>query len=278
MVLAAALTYLLFSVYLVRSRYRLAFIGVLLALCIGNLVVGLYQVLRDPSFMVIPGYERLRLDGAGGFFDNHNHLGGFLLTVSAFIIALALFGKMGAKMRVVILFLTPLSMLGIAITASRGALLSLGFLLLVFVGLACTSRGVSTSTNSRRSRSSCVALVGIGLVPAALVGWKSLSQARLRQDRGGRGDRRPHHGERCALHQLVARPDQWIDHPLIGQGSRMYDIYSVQHWPGSMNWVHGDPEFAHNDYLQMLGEYGAIGFALLLFFIARASLFRVRNT
>ena len=71
MVLAAAITYVIFSIYLVRSRYRLAFVGLLLALCLGNLFVGLYQVMRDSTFMVMPGYYRLRPEGAGGFYDNH---------------------------------------------------------------------------------------------------------------------------------------------------------------------------------------------------------------
>ena len=268
MVLAAALTYLIFSVYLVRSRYRLAFIGVLLALCIGNLVVGLYQVLRDPSFMVVPGYERLRLDGAGGFFDNHNHLGGFLLTVSAFVIALALFGKMGAKMRVVVLFLTPLSMIGIAITASRGAMLSLGFLLLVFAALGLFLARRLYEYEFKKIVIVVGVLIGIGLVPVSLIGWKALGKRSSVKTEVGEGVEGLTMGKDVRFTNWSLARDQWLDYPVFGQGSRMYDIYSVQHWPGSMNWVHGDPEFAHNDYLQMLGEYGAIGFGLMLFFIA----------
>ncbi|MGI9240186.1 MAG: O-antigen ligase family protein [Verrucomicrobiales bacterium] len=267
MVLAAALTYILFSVFLVRSRYRLAFVGLLVILCIGNLLVGLYQVLRDPSFMVMPGYERIRLDGAGGFFDNHNHLGGFLLTVTSFVTALALFGKMGVNWRIVVGFLVPLSMVGIAITASRGALISLGFLLLVLVGISLYLARRFYKNEFKKIATMVVILLGIGLVPASFVAWKALGKRDSVKTGVGEGVDGLTMGKDVRFTNWSLAYDQWRAHPLVGQGSRMYDVYSVQHWPGSMNWVHGDPEFAHNDYLQMLGEYGAVGFALMLFFI-----------
>ena len=64
MVLAAVIVYLLFSIHFARSRYRALFIGLLLLLALGNMFVGLYQILRDPTYMVLPGYSRLAQPGA----------------------------------------------------------------------------------------------------------------------------------------------------------------------------------------------------------------------
>ena len=66
MVLAALVVYLLFSTYLVRSGFRLAFVCLLVPLSLGNLIVGLYQITGEITYMILPGYSRTQIHGAGG--------------------------------------------------------------------------------------------------------------------------------------------------------------------------------------------------------------------
>jgi hypothetical protein len=51
--------------------------------------------------------------------------------------------------------------------------------------------------------------------------------------------------------------------PVTGMGSRMFYDYCVTLRDASMRGYHADPLFAHNEYLQMLADYGWIGLALL---------------
>lgn len=268
MVLAAVIVYLLFSIHFARSRYRALFIGLLLLLALGNMFVGLYQILRDPTYMVLPGYSRLAQPGAGGFYQNHNHLGGFLLVGSAFAGALALFGRMGPKMRVLTIFFVPVCFGGIASTASRGALLSLGVCLLVLLGLSFFLALRLYQYEVKKLAIIASPFLLIVVLATVFVGAKMLSRragigagegegiAEIGRDSGGR------------LLMWSLAIDQWQEYPVFGQGARMYDLYSMEHWPASRGKAHGDAEFAHNDYVQMLGEYGVVGLALMLFFIA----------
>ena len=268
MVLAAAIIYLLFSIYIVRARYRLAFVSLLLLLVLGNVLVGLYQILRDPSYMVLPGYSRGTMPGAGGFYRNYNHLGGFLLIGFSFAIALGLFGKIGSKTRVCVLFLVPVALGGIAMTTSRGTFISLAFAVLVLL-LICLYLALRFYEYEFKKIAIVVlpiiAVIGLLFVVLSV---KALSQRRGIEITEGDGIENFTRDSEVRFVNWSLAYDQWKEYPFFGQGARMYDVYSVEHWPASRAKVFGDAEFAHNDYLQMLGEYGMVGFALVLFFIA----------
>ena len=58
--------------------------------------------------------------------------------------------------------------------------------------------------------------------------------------------------------------DQSMDAPAIGTGARSYSYECLKHWEGSLGSNAANPEFVHNEYLQTLCDYGAIGLTLLL--------------
>jgi len=58
--------------------------------------------------------------------------------------------------------------------------------------------------------------------------------------------------------------EEWKSRPLIGTGSGTYLYYGRMFRTERMQ---QDPIDAHNDYLHLLGEYGAVGGALFLFFL-----------
>jgi len=270
MVLAALITYLIFALHLSRSRYRLVFVGTLLTLSCADIFVGLYQIFQDKYFSILPGTVRAHPTAASGFYDNHNHFGGFLLIGVAFVIALSFFGKMGPKMRVIVLFLVPVMLGGIAISASRGAMVSVacGMLVFVLLGLLLAKRLYHYEF---KKIVIIVAIIGaVVTVPTVYIGKKMVEdRSDLKQTSDMDGAKRGTATLGMAVRKInwSLAYAQWQENPVVGEGSRMYDVYSVANWPASMKTVHGDPEFAHNDYLQMLAEYGAVGFALMLLFI-----------
>ena len=57
--------------------------------------------------------------------------------------------------------------------------------------------------------------------------------------------------------------EQWKSQPLFGTGGGTYQFYGRQFRAERMQ---SDPVDAHNDYLELLGDYGLIGALLFLFF------------
>ena len=267
MVLAAAIVYLLFSLHLVRTGYRLAFVGLLMLLSLGNLGVGIYQITQEISYLILPGYSRTQSSGAGGFYDNHNHLGGFLVIAASFSLALALFGRTGIVWRVVCGSAFLVSMSGIAITASRGTYLSISFCLLFLLVAGLLLARKLYERELRKIVVAVAAILVLAVGVTAVWGVKALGE-RFDSSDPGEIARGLLLGGDVRMKGWELAIDQWGEFPLIGQGARMYDFYSVQHWPERISGVvHAEPEFVHNDYLQMLGEYGVVGMALIVFFI-----------
>ncbi|WP_347442014.1 O-antigen ligase family protein [Rubritalea sp.] len=58
--------------------------------------------------------------------------------------------------------------------------------------------------------------------------------------------------------------DQWREAPLVGEGARAYSFKLVDFWEDSLASSDATPEFVHNEYLQVLADYGALGLFLLL--------------
>ncbi|MGC6427513.1 MAG: O-antigen ligase family protein [Akkermansiaceae bacterium] len=59
--------------------------------------------------------------------------------------------------------------------------------------------------------------------------------------------------------------DFFLDEPLIGNGPRSFEYLSLARWDqDDLGYWFPDPDFAHNEFLQILCDYGVIGFSLLM--------------
>ncbi|PQJ28076.1 hypothetical protein BSZ32_05870 [Rubritalea profundi] len=58
--------------------------------------------------------------------------------------------------------------------------------------------------------------------------------------------------------------DQWQQAPVLGQGARTYSYKSNEFWEGILASHEASPEFVHNEYLQVLADYGLVGLVMLL--------------
>lgn len=251
---AAFVVYLLMLTEASHPRWRLAILGTLLALVVANLAVGYIHLSGQWQFHVVPNFIRGAPPGRiGGFFANPNHLAAFLSFALFLSAGWLVFGRGGAVLKLWLGFMSVAMAIGMALTVSRGALLGLGAGVLVFAALALW---VVWQTQ----RHLFWALLGGGVILGLLGGavlWK-VNDEYLR----GRMERSPVAGD-IRLGIWEAALTQHAQSPLIGAGARMFYEGGVQYRSAKLPVYAPEALFTHNEYLQMLADYGWVGLGLL---------------
>lgn len=248
------------------SRARLALLAVFFLLIAGNTGVGLYQYFEDPRWSVFRwfGLKRSAEVSAGGFFVNSNHMAGFMTLAGLPLLGVTVLGRgLSGMIRGGSAFGFLLAGTGVAFSTSRGG--SAGFLVGMGILIAV---GVIIWWGARRrppGRSAigmgwwllCLGLAFVVLLAGAGFTIKKMFGTRENiTSLNGRGP------------MWDAALEQWQVAPLLGTGARSYEYMergfrtldtTWMTWAGEI-----DALFAHNDYLQCLGDYGIIGLALAL--------------
>lgn len=253
--LACSVAYTLGATALSDPRSRKWLLVVLVLLTLGNLAVGFIHFSGKWAFHIVPGYMRTfgEEQRIGGFFINPNHLASFFAMSSLLMAGMAIFGRGGAAWKLTLGFIALTASIGIALTMSRGGLLGLAA-----GGAALAVLSIVVLWKTQRH------LVGKVLAGAAvlcLMGGVMLYgvfteqlQMRLRGSGFAEGDPRPFIW-RAALAQHAEQP--WV-----GAGARMFYEGCVTHRTAdSPPWMK-DAEFTHNEWLQLLADYGWIGLVL----------------
>lgn len=252
---AALMAYVVMVTVAARPGGRLAFLGLLLLMAIGNLAVGLIHFGGDWSFHVVPQFVRLFEPGRiGGFYNNPNHLAAFFSLVVFMSLGQLCFGRGSATVRLVLGFVIVSAMLGMALTVSRGALLALAA-----GGIAFAWMGVWLVWKCHRHLLwRLVSACGVLTLVVGGVLWK-VNEDYLRRrvtEQATTGDIRS-----SIWASALA---QHAEQPVIGTGARMFYEGGVHHrQPEMASWI-GEPEFVHNEYLQALADYGWLGLGVLL--------------
>lgn len=256
--LGCVVSYVLTVTVASHPRWRIALIAVLLVLAVGNLAVGSVHLSGNWGFHLVPHFIRsAELGRIGGFFVNANHLAAFLSFVVFLSAGWLCFGRGGAVLKLWLGFMIVAMAVGMSLTVSRGALLGLAAGGVVFIVLALwivwqTQRHFFWS------------LLGAGLVIALLAGavlWK-VNDEYLRS----RIASNPMSSD-VRLGIWEAAMTQHSLSPVVGAGARMFYDGGIEHRsPTLPSWT---PEalFAHNEYLQMLADYGWVGLGLLVLMI-----------
>lgn len=237
-----------------HPRWRLGWVALLLVLTVGNLVVGAIHFGGDWDFHVVPQFMRAFDEGRiGGFFNNPNHLSAFFALVVFMSLGLICFGRGGASLKLFLAFLGIASMLGMALTVSRGGIIALGVGMVCFAGL-----GLALLMRTQRHlvpRLAVGALVLITLLGAVL--WK------VNEDYLRRRAEAQEATEDVRFSIWRSALVQHREQPLIGAGARMFYDGDIRYrQPELPTWI-GEAEFVHNEYLQALADYGWIGLGLL---------------
>jgi len=257
LVVASFLSYAVVLVVFASGLRRRLLLWTLAGLVMMNLAFALAQRIVDPAIWVLPGYERTFTDRVGGLFNHPAHFAAFLAVLVPLFVAAVISGKWSLFPRVGFAVLAFVSVAAIVASKSTAAFVG------VIVGLAvlgALAAGVAWPSLSRKARRAVVVpVLSAALVAAvgALIWWPSLKGA-VSDDILGRG------GEMALGPVWKSAVYQSLDAPLTGTGSRTFHFYQRLHRPDALASTNGEPEFVHNEYLQVFAEYGLAGLVLIL--------------
>lgn len=239
-------------------KWRLGIVCVLLVLVAGNLTAGWLNFKGRWDFHLVPGFSRSFPPGRiGGFFNNPNHLAAFLSFAVFLSSGVMLFARIHIASRLLLGFGILAMLAGVALTVSRAAMLGMAVGGVVFVLLTLW---VVWRTRRSLFKWLVVALLLVcGAVGGALykVNEDSLLTRQLATPLG----------EDMRTYIWRAALAQHAESPWIGVGSRMFYEGGITHRDPDTPAQTGDSLFAHNEYLQMLADYGWAGLALVVLVI-----------
>ena len=232
----------------------MALIVTLLILAAENLAVGSVHLAGNWGFHVVPHFVRNMESGRiGGFFVNSNHLAAFLSAVVFLSAGWLCSGHGGAALKLWLGFMTVAMAVGMSLTVRRGVLFGLGSGVLVF-----TLLGLWVVWQTQRHF--FWSLLGGGLVVSFLAGavlWKlneEYQRSRMTSHSMSSDIRLGIWEEAITQHRLA---------PMNGAGARMFYDGSIQYRSADLPTWTPEAFFAHSEYLQILADYGWIGFSLL---------------
>lgn len=257
-VLAAAVVYGLSVSVLSSSRARFMAIALLLVTALPHVLIGLAQFTRGDNFMLIPWLQRADYGvRASGFYVCPNHLAGLLEVLGVFGLGLCLWSRWPVFAKLLIGYLTAVCFVGVALTGSRGGYISVIAGLFAFLLLSLLASRSGEGRAFVRNAALGAAVIGTVI---ALAGFLLFNSNYLRDRAGNIIDTK-----NMRLQLWASAIQQWELQPIVGTGGGSYRFYGRRFRAPDMQ---NDPIDVHNDYLHLLAEYGAVGFAAFLFFLA----------
>ncbi len=199
---------------------------------------------------------------AGGTFVNPNHLAGFLCVILPLASGVVFWGREPVVGKVFHAYAALVMLGGVAVTMSRGGWVASTVGLSLLVGYILSRRSELRIPATITAAALAVAAISyLGLVEKAKSRILNLS---------GEGNIDAGSSRIWLWRPALA---MWQDHPAFGVGPNHFDVEFAAYRPWQIQ-VH--PAYTHNEYLQILTDYGVIGTSLAaagVFLFAR-SLFR----
>jgi O-antigen ligase len=257
-VLGGLIVYFFIACIFTSAKARMSILACLLAAALAHVFVGVIQFSGGNNFMPIAFLQRFDYGRrASGFYICPNHLAGLLEVLGIFGLSLVCWSRWPVWAKLLIGYATVASYAGVILTASRGGYLSVGASVLVF--------GILSLAVLRAAGAGLVLRIGVPGVIAALLaataaGWLIHKSEDLSERAKNILD-----NKNMRLDLWRAAIEQWKLEPLAGTGSRTYQFYGRKFRAES---VQHDPIYVHNDYLQLLAEYGIVGGVTLAAFLA----------
>ena len=252
--LACFVAYLMTVTAVSQPRWRLGIVCVLLVLAAGNLTAGWLNFKGRWDFHLVPGFTRAFPAGRiGGFFNNPNHLAAFLSFAAFLSAGVMLFARIHIASRLLLGFGILAMLTGVALTVSRAAMLGLGAGGLVFLLL--------TLWTVRRARPPVFKWLVLALLLVGGTGGGALYKAN--EDSLLRRQLSTPLEADMRVHIWRAALGQHAESPWVGVGARMFYEGGVTYRDPRTSAYTGDFLFAHNEYLQVLADYGWAGLVLV---------------
>ena len=235
-------------------------LAILVALNVGLAIS--QSVFENPFYFWQPGSSDE--SHAIGLFAHYNAFASFLNGTVFLFLSYTFFGKNIAGR-----WACALLSLGLIVTLvmsqSRGGWLSFvvgGSLWMVLLILFL---------KQRRSKllgivSIAVVLLGVGGIVSSVWVVQRITEKRVEkyeENTGRKVEAKVSDGGRVAFQQMGF--EIFLDSPVVGGGARAFSYRALEKWdPDTLELWMGDPEFAHNEFIQLLSDYGLLGFVLVL--------------
>ncbi len=265
--LACGLVYLGVGMAFDGRRERRAIAGCLVVLVLVNSGIAAYQFFVRGDFhpLAVFGFHRDGTDGEGsGFFNGGNQLSGLLGLLSFLPLAYALFGSRGWGARVFYFSLGLAGLGGVAISTSRGGFLATAIGGCVFVVLTLMVLFVRFRRKGRKAG----ILVGVGLLVVSIIGLGAGGWKVLTSEHGKYAMFEQDHSQQMRFELWDMALEVWGVAPIFGTGANTFQTIARQIRPSTHSWVGSsdvDPNLVHNDWLQLLAEYGLVGLGVFAF-------------
>lgn len=226
---------------------RKVLFGAMVSLATVAVAMACYQRFVDAEWVMLGGKQMDQyLSRPSGALAVPNSLAGLLVLLLP-VVSLPLWRRgAGAVERVTFGYLAALLLLGLGLTLSRGAWLALAVTLALWPLISMRRRW-----SKRLGVSALVAALALGALATVYV---SVPKARERVDFLVRDL-----GERSRPGMWRAAWNIFCEFPAFGSGAGSYEVQFEKYRPEQEQ---KDPQWAHNDYLNTLSDYGAVGFGL----------------
>lgn len=255
-VLGGLLVYFLVACFFTDSKHRTVLLFLVLIFGLVHVFIGAIQFRNGDNFMPISFLQRFDYERrASGFYVCPNHLAGLLEVLGVFGVSITCWSRLPVWAKLISAYATVSCYLGLILTGSRGGYLSVLGSLLVFIVLSgLVLRKVSARLLWKIGGPAVVIAVVMGLA-----GFLFIHKNAYLSDRA-----QSMFEKNVRLEMWKAAIQQWKLQPLFGTGSGTYLYYGRQFRTPELQ---TDPVYVHNDYLQLLAEYGLAGGALFLIFL-----------
>ena len=250
----------------VRFRQGLASVVILLLLLhLGSALLQLagsdgYSLSRYLASTVPTSGNRIT-----GMYTYYGSFANFMVIAGLLCLSLGGWGRFSNGVRA-ILFICGVLALGLVVwSQSRSAAVSLVVSIAVLAVLFSVSLAHQRATIKRRANIIISILGGLGLL-GCIAGGVWVFNNRALDGSTKATEMVFDSGVRMPFWAMAA--DQWTDHPIVGAGSRSYSYLANKYWSPNLPTGEASPVFVHNEYLQLLADYGLVGLLLILLLLA----------
>lgn len=183
----------------------------------------------------------------GGTYINPNHLAGFLGMVIPLALSYTFVSRFKPTIKVLLCYCALAMLAGIGVSLSRGGMVAVGITLVAFCFLLGFQRGYG--------------FIGLGILTALVAGGIVFStESGALQKRYEAAFKKGEPAD-TRLAYWPAAIHIFEDHPLWGGGPGHFDSEFARYRPPV---VQSRPVYTHNDYLNTLSDWGAVGLLIVL--------------
>jgi O-antigen ligase len=252
------LVYLLFALVLTRSADRKRFFLFLGILALLQMIPALIQFSQGNQWMPLSWAQRTDTSWrASGFYISPNHFAGFLEIIALLAASFTIWGRATLITRVLTGYVALTCVVGVAVSGSRGSYLSLLFGMVILLILSLLAW--------RRMKGRHSSLTVVISLAAVLLLFGGILFLMFQSPTLGTRVMQINDPENMRLLLWRSALEQFHLSPVWGTGGFSFLYYGRLFRDPR---VQNDPIHVHNDYLQLLADYGIIGMVLFLLFLA----------